>query len=164
MNEKAGSRDLDDADIIDVDNDGDAFILSDDEAVKKSESVPVSKAVSVKSEKGVGPIARHPPANRVATRPKSNTQNASQELLANLSKALDPRARAVRSEEHSVNALQSQQIFSLTSQLREAQRQLDAVRRELADAERQRNNAERRADRAEVLNMIAKSRSTSRSC
>lgn len=71
---------------------------------------------------------------------------------------LDPDTRRARNEEHSVNALQTTQLFTLTSQLREAQRVADDLRNQLMEADRQRNAAERRADRAELFEMMTERR------
>jgi len=58
MNDKAGSRDLDDGDIVDA---SDAIIITSDNEDDK----PVERKVKV--EKTQGPIARRPPADRVTT-------------------------------------------------------------------------------------------------
>lgn len=153
MSDKAGSRDLDDADIIDVDNDN----ASDDE-------LPTTQRVSkVKSETVPGPVARRVASDKLSTSTTTSSRNASHNLLAGIQEALTPSARNARDEGHSVTLLQSQQMFTLSSQLREAQRQLDVMRRELAQAERQCNKAERRADRAEMMNMIRNSHHRSQS-
>ncbi len=153
MNDKAGSRDLDDADIIDVDNDN----ASDDE-------LPTTQRVSkAKSKTAPGPVARRVASDKLSTSMTTSSRNASRNLLAGIQEALTPSARNARDEGHSVTLLQSQQMFTLSSQLREAQRQLDVMRRELAHAERQCNKAERRADRAEMMNMIRNSHRRSQS-
>ena len=153
MNDKAGSRDLDDADIIDVDNDN----ASDDE-------LPTTQRVSkAKSETAPGPVACRVASDKLSTSMTTSSRNASRNLLAGIQEALTPSARNARDEGHSVTLLQSQQMFTLSSQLREAQRQLDVMRRELAHAERQCNKAERRADRAEMMNMIRNSHRRSQS-
>ena len=153
MNDKAGSRDLDDADIIDVDNNN----ASDDEQ-------PATQRVSkAKSEMAPGPVARRVPSDKLSTSMTTSSRNASRNLLAGIQEALTPSARNAQDEGHSVTLLQSQQMFALSSQLREAQRQLDVMRRELAQAERQCNKAERRADRAEMMNMIRRSHHHSQS-
>ncbi|KAF8335506.1 hypothetical protein F5887DRAFT_1079147 [Amanita rubescens] len=155
MNDKAGSRDLDDADIIDVDNDN--HEESDDE-------LPTTQRVSkVKSETAPGPVARRVASDKLSTSTTTGSRNTSRNLLTGIQEALTPSARNARDEGHSVTLLQSQQMFTLSSQLREAHRQLDVMRRELAQAERQCNKAERRADRAEMMNMIRSSRRRSRS-
>jgi hypothetical protein len=140
MNEKAGSHDLDDVDIVDV---SDAIIITSDDEDNK----PVD--IKVKVEKTRGPIAQRPPTDHVTTR--NTARNTSQNLLATISNVLDPDTRRARNEEHSINTLQTSQIFTLTSQLREAQRVADDLRNQLMEADPQRNAAERRADRAELF-------------
>jgi hypothetical protein len=160
MNAKAGSRDLDDVDIVDA---ADVIELSDyDDSDEKL--VNNKKAVKVvKTEKSgtvTGPVARRPAADRIqANSTRSRARNNSQDLLANISQVLDPNLRRARTDEQSVNSLQTGQIFTLSSQLREAQRQTEAIRNQLSEAERRCQNAERRADRAELLGMISGSRS-----
>lgn len=149
MNEKAGSRDLDDGDIVDA---SDAIVITSDEEDDKHVDM------KVKVEKTRGPIARRPPADRIATR--NTARNTSHNLLATISNVLDPDTRRARNEEHSVNSFQTSQIFTLTSQLREAQRVADDLRNQLMEADRQRNASERRADRAELLEMMTDRRGT----
>lgn len=159
MNVKAGSRDLDDIDIVDAEPE--VIELSDyDDSEEKL--VNNKKAVKVvKTEKSsTGPVARRPAADRIqANSTRSRARNNSQDLLANISQVLDPNQRRARADDQSVNALQTGQIFSLSSQLREAQRQTEAIRNQLSEAERRCQNAERRADRAELMGMISGSRS-----
>ena len=152
MNEKAGSRDLDDVEIVDAEQ-PEVIEVSDCEEKKV-----ISKIV--KTEKsGIGPIARRPAADRIHTHStRSRTRNNSQDLLTNISQVLDPNLRRARADDQSVNALQTGQIFTLSSQLREAQRHTEALRNQLAEAERRCHNAERRADRAELMEMISGSR------
>ena len=159
MNEKAGSRDLDDADIVDADiAEPEVIELSDCE--EKLVNRKTDKVQVVKTEKsGTGPIARRPAADRIhADSKRSRARNNSQDLLANISHVLDPNLRRARAEDQSVNALQTGQIFTLSSQLWEAHRQTEAIRNQLADAERRCQNAERRADLAELMGMISGSR------
>lgn len=154
MNEKAGSRDLDDAEIIDAEPD--VIELSD-----CGEKPANKKAVKVvKTEKsGTGPVARRPTADRIHTEStRSRARNNSQDLLANISQVLDPNSRQARANDQSVSALQINQIFTLSSQLREAQRQSEALRNQLTEAERRCHNAERRADCAELMGMLSGSR------
>ena len=126
MNEKAGSRDLDDTEILDAELEPEVIELSDCE----EKPVISRKGVKVvKTEKsGNGPVARRPTADRIHTdSTRSRARNNGQELLANISQVLDPNARRARADDQSVNALQTGQIFTLSSQLREAQRQTEAV-------------------------------------
>jgi len=147
MNKKAGSCDLDDGDIVDA---SDAIIITSDDEDDK----PVDTKVKV--EKTRGPIARCPPADRVTT--QNDARNTSQNLLATISHVLDPDTWRAHNEEHSVNTLQTSQIFTLTSQLREAQRVADDLRNQLMEADRQRNAAEQRADHAELFEMMTEQR------
>ena len=155
MNEKAGSRDLDDEDIIDAEE---VMEISDDDAddhpQQKKTSKQSEKKVSIKAEKEDGPVARRATSDRIQPQPRGSSRNSNQDILANISNALDPRARQARSEESGMAAMQATQIFQLSSQLRETQRQLEGLRGQLMEAERRCNAAERRADRAELVRMI----------
>lgn len=153
MNEKACSRDLDDIEIVDADiADPDVIELSDCD----SEKVFDRKALkTVKTEKGTGPVARRPAADRIHPNSTRRARNNSQDLLANISQVLDPNLRRARADDQSVTALQTGQIYTLSSQLREAQRQTESIRNQLTEAERRCQNAERRADRAELMGMIS---------
>jgi len=75
-----------------------------------------------------------------------------------ISHVLDPDTWQAHNEEHSVNALQTSQIFTLTSQLREAQQVADDLRNQLMEADHQRNAAERRVDHAELFEMMTERR------
>ncbi|KAF8871901.1 hypothetical protein CPB84DRAFT_1753811 [Gymnopilus junonius] len=150
MNEKAGSRDLDDEDIIDA---NDVIEVSDTEEKTKEKKATktATKKVHVKKEKEDGPVARRLPADCIQP---CVPCNSGQELLSNISSALDPRTQFAHNEENALTALQSQQIFQLNGQLRETQRQLKGLCSQLSDAERRCNVAERQADHAELVGML----------
>lgn len=152
MNKKAGSRTLDDEEIVDAD-DSVVVISNDDDDQKPPVKPAINKKIKTEAQgKSCGPIACRPPADQISG--SRNSRSAGQDLLANISNALDPSFRQARNEEHSIHALQSSQIFTLSSQLREAQRLADELRNQLMEADRQRNAAERRADRAELLGIV----------
>ena len=151
MNEKAGSRDLDDEDIVDADPE----VIE----ISESEKDMDDRKVVVKAEKAqTGPLARHLGADRIsAVSSCTHSHNNSQALLANISKVLDPSTRCTHAEEQSFNTLQTGQIFTLSSQLCESQKQVEALRNQLTDAEHCCHNAEHRANRAELMEMITES-------
>ncbi|KAK0443814.1 hypothetical protein EV421DRAFT_512944 [Armillaria borealis] len=150
MNEKAGSRDLDDEDIVDVDND----LESSDE-----ENIPVKKNTAAVQPQVRGPVARRPAtdclAGSVNTGPRR--RNNAQDILQNISSVLSPDAQMARSEEFSTRSMQTTQIFTLSSQNRDLQNRIDRLQSDLAAAERACNEAERRADRAEMMSMLHES-------
>ena len=157
MNEKAGSRDLDDEDIVDADPEVVEVSDSEEKGVASGKD---DEMVVVKTEKSqTGPLARRVGMDRIsADSSRTRARNNGQALLANISKALDPSMRRARADEQSVSTLQTGQIFTLSGQLRESQRQVEALRSQLAEAERRCHKAERRADRAEMMEMITESR------
>lgn len=155
MNEKAGTRDLDDDDIadevVDISSDDDD---EDDEPPKppptsKKASVPVKK----ESNDNSGPVARRATSDRIA-QPRQS-RNAGANLLATLSGALDPATQAARQEERAAHTFQTSQLFSVSAQLREAQNLVESLRTRLSESERERNAAERRADKVEMLAMLS---------
>ena len=123
MNEKAGLHDLDNAEIIDAEPE--VIELSD------CDEKPVNKKVVkvVKTEKSLtGPVAHRPTVDHIhADSTRSHTRNNSQDLLANISQVLNPNSRRARADDQSVSALQTGQIFTLSSQLQEVQRQTEAL-------------------------------------
>ena len=155
MNEKAGSRDLDDEDIVDADPE----VIE----ISESEKDMDDRKVVVKAEKAqTGPLACCLGADHIsAVSSCTRSHNNGQALLANISKVLDPSTRCAHAEEQSFNTLQTGQIFTLSSQLRESQRQVEALRNQLTDAEHRCHNADRRANRAELMEMITESRGPS---
>ena len=156
MNEKAGSRDLDDAEIVDAEPEVPVIELSDSDEKPVNNGKAVKGVKMEKSSTQAGPVARRPTADRIrADSTRSRARTNSQDLLANINQILDPNLRCACAEDQSVNAMQTGQIFTLSSQLRDAQRQTEALRNQLSEAERRCQNAERRADRAELMGIIS---------
>lgn len=159
MNEKGGSRDLDDDKIV---NDAISISSGDSDDDDDNPPSPKKKAL-VKSEPGTKApiIARCSTSDCLPSAPLHQhcaARGAGQEFLANISSALDPSVHAQRGEERAARALQASQVFSLTSQLRESQNLVENLRHRLTTAEREHNDAERCADRAELLSMMSGSR------
>lgn len=89
MNEKAGLRDLDDAEIIDVELD----VIEHSDCEEKPVNTKKVKVVKTKKS-GTGPIACRPAADRIhIDSTPSRMRNNSQDLLANISQVLDPNLR-----------------------------------------------------------------------
>jgi hypothetical protein len=146
MNNKAGTIDLNDEDIVDAD----VIVLSSDSEDLPATVVPLpSKTVKVKTERDDnGPITRRLTQNH--TRSKSDAGN----LLKTLSSTLDPNVQLARKSERNAQSLQMAQYLSLSSQLRDAQKIIESLRSRLADAEHQWNAAERRADHCEMMLLV----------
>jgi hypothetical protein len=158
MNDKGGSHDLDDEEIADA-----IIITSDDDNDNDNDKPPPpprTKIVVKLEPEAVGPIARRTPADRLTTPATSRAgrHGAGQDFLANISSVLDPAAQAQRHEDQSSRAIQTSQIFTLTSQLRESQALVESLRNRLSESDRDRNNAERHADRVEMMSMLSSSR------
>jgi len=147
MNEKAGSRDLNDEDIADADTET-INVSSDDD---DSTPTVTPKPPKVKTERSelAGPVARRPAASN-----HHQSRHSAHDLIATLSSALDPNLQATRSEERSVRSFQTTQIMTLSNQLRDSQAMVENLRNQIIQSERGRYAAERRADRSELLAMI----------
>ncbi len=79
MNEKAGSCDLDDKDIVDVDND----LKSSDE-----ENIPMKKNTTAVQPQVQGPVARCPATDRLvgSVNTGPHRRNDAQDILQNISR------------------------------------------------------------------------------
>ncbi|KAJ3755927.1 hypothetical protein EV360DRAFT_72445 [Lentinula raphanica] len=139
MNEKAGTRDLDDDEYMPNDDDDDDADLGGD---SDKENDPVAKKVKTKSSEG--PVA-HCQVTKCRTA-ASNSQN----FVDTLSAVLDPAVQAARQEEQSSRTLQATSMLTLSRQLREAQRTIDTLRQRLDESQRELMRVESRADRAEM--------------
>ncbi|KAJ3804692.1 hypothetical protein F5876DRAFT_5531, partial [Lentinula aff. lateritia] len=140
MNDKAGTRDLDDSDIGDFDD-------NDSESESDKENAPTrkkSKATVKKQSTATGPVAHR----RATGRQTSVT--SSRDFVDTLSAALDPVAQTARAEEQSSRTLQATSMLTMSSQLRELQRTTENLRQRLDESQRDLMQAERRADRAEM--------------
>lgn len=159
INEKAGTCDLDNSEIVDADeggsnDEGDAIIISSDEDDGLKEP-PRKKVVTVKAELPLGPIARRAVSNQlsspsVPTRNPHTSRNAPTDLLQSISRSLDPSLSAARDEERAMCSLQTTQFLSLSNQLCDAQGMDNDLRSQLLQADGAHNDAEQRADRAEL--------------
>ncbi|KIL56667.1 hypothetical protein M378DRAFT_89005, partial [Amanita muscaria Koide BX008] len=128
MNEKAGTRDLDDDEIDDHDE---VIELSNDEGDSDSQDPPKKEPtkVTIKTEKV--PVAR-----RLTTAPVRQRRNAGQDLLDSINNALSPEAQLLRSQNNASNTFQVSQLLSLNSRIRDLERSNEILRRDLAAAER----------------------------
>ena len=112
MNEKAGTRDLDDSKIVDAEeddydnNDRAISISSDDNDVPRQPLRKKSRSVTVKMEASasLGPIARRSISNQLDTpsapiRNTRTTRNSPADLLSSISRSLDPSFSAARDED-----------------------------------------------------------------
>jgi hypothetical protein len=102
MNEKGGSRDLNDEDI--VDNDNDAIVISSDDEKENDPPAdcPVAHArkPAVKAEPGsLGPVAQRPLSDQLSVAPRRAACAVTQDFLTNISGVLDPAAQAARTKD-----------------------------------------------------------------
>lgn len=155
MNEKAGSHDLNDEDIVDENDD--AIVISsndENENIRPSSLAHVKKPVVKAEPSPVGPIAWRPLANRLSAPPRRAARAVTQEFLNNISGVLNPAAQAACTEDQTARSLQTSQIFSLNSQLRETQNLVKSLRSRILEADCEQNAAERHADRAEMMLLL----------
>lgn len=142
MNEKAGTRDLDDSNIDDTNDDINISSNDDDEPAHKVPVRAVSMAVRIKTEPDdLGPIVRRMPNNRLqtpATAPRArNSRTAPLDLLGSITRSLDLHLHAARNDERSARTLQTTQILSLSNQLRDSQTAMNDLRNRLTQVERE---------------------------
>jgi hypothetical protein len=141
INEKAGTRDLDDEELAD-----EVVEISDDDNDAKTKPTHIKLEVQ---EPRLGPTARRAISPTIS-RPPRTSRSAGVDLLTTISASLDPHLQAVRDEERSARAIQSTQVLSLTTQLRDAHGTINKLHDKLAQVERERADSERRADRFEM--------------
>lgn len=159
MDDKVGTRDLDNNELIDANDDADdadntdnndddpISISSDDDKDETPPTKPSLKKGLVKQEPGLasqGPVARRAASGCLTTpiRPTPRTSRvAPLEFLNTITRSLDPRVQAARDEEWTARSLQTTQLFSLTSQLRDSQATLEDLRNRLSTAERRADHA-----------------------
>jgi hypothetical protein len=138
MNERAGTKDLNDEDIVDAD------IVE----ISSDEDLPPYPVLPKNMQDSTAPVARRISAS---THPRGNP---AQEVLKSITNALDPNMQEARHSERSMYTFQTAQIFALNNQLRDTQAMLETLRDRLSSSERERNAAERRADRAELVSLV----------
>ncbi|KAK2459303.1 hypothetical protein APHAL10511_008658 [Amanita phalloides] len=138
MNQKAGSCDLDNEEILDNNT---ISIPSDEENV-----CPRATA----RQSGASPIARHI-TDRVlhAVTPRPRRQ-VGQEILNTISSALSPAAQQACSEEQNSRSLQATQLFTLNTHICDIERNNDSLCQQLSSLQHELSAAEHRADRAEL--------------
>ncbi|RXW19011.1 hypothetical protein EST38_g6850 [Candolleomyces aberdarensis] len=178
MNKKAETQDLDDEDFVDApieisDNDDtDDSNNSDNDAPPpkatsnkenmaqtkkkvKQEAAIVTKGKNLSMKDGSEFVLQRLANNRLTTTTTAcSCVHASDTLLANLTNTLDPTAQAARAEDCAARSMQTAQILSLSSQLRESQALVENFRAQLSAAERCCATAERCADKFEMMSMI----------
>jgi hypothetical protein len=154
MNKKAGSCDLDDDEIVNAELEVIELLDYDKKLVKRK-----AEKIVVKTKKSsIGPVACYSAADCIhADLTCSCACNNGQDLLANILQVLDPSLWHAHADDQSVNALQTGQIFTLSSQFWESQRQVEALRNQLAQAEHCCHTAEWCTDCAELMEMMSAS-------
>jgi hypothetical protein len=144
INERAGTRDLEDSDFAGDDDDTPDHISISSEDDKDNRSKPVVKVA----------IAR---SNRTDTAPPRRTaRNANGiELIERLSTAFDPATQQARDEDRANRALHSTQYIALSQQLRDSQANIESLRNQLGEVQNRLHDADRGRDRAELkLEMV----------
>ncbi|KAJ3870933.1 hypothetical protein F5051DRAFT_488950, partial [Lentinula edodes] len=144
MNDKAGTRDLDDSDIGDFD-DNDSDSESDN---KNAPTRKKSKATVKKQSSATGPVARRQATGR------QTSVIRSRDFVDTLLAALDPVAQTARAEEQSSRTLQATSMLTMSSQLRELQRTTENLRQRLDESQRDLMQAKRRADHLEMMSAV----------
>ncbi|KAJ7657588.1 hypothetical protein B0H17DRAFT_1145827 [Mycena rosella] len=133
INQKAGTRDLNDSDF-----DGDtADISSDDGSIEVLDSSSLGVRTAV--------------ARRVPSPPLRRTRMNAPELVAKLSQAFDPNALKARDDERAHRSLENTQLFTVSQQLRDVQATNESLRTQITTLQAHVHNVERARDRAEMM-------------
>ncbi|KAG6815925.1 hypothetical protein H0H93_008787 [Arthromyces matolae] len=162
INEKAGTRDLDDIDIVDTYDEPIEISDEDDEEPKsKVQALSGRRAKhikkSIKAEPDATPqlIARRLPTDRITSTAPRNRGGQAHAILSQISSALDPEAQAARDDQRASRSLHTTHILTLSQQIRDLHGTIESLRSRLAESDRERHAAERRADKAELMSMMS---------
>ncbi|KAI0047509.1 hypothetical protein FA95DRAFT_1662927 [Auriscalpium vulgare] len=136
IDEKVSTRELDDADIVDIpdNSDTDSGYDSTPDPPKRPKVGPVARAVKVEQQL--------PSALRGAGRPPKAL-----DILGRLTDGLNPSVQAARDDERALRSIQSTQIMMLNTQIRDLNNITADLRRQLMETERRFQEESRRADR-----------------
>ncbi|KAG1765103.1 hypothetical protein EDD22DRAFT_732352, partial [Suillus occidentalis] len=132
INERAGTRDLNDADFDDNHDDNDSRSVSSDP--DEPQHVAVTKATRTEA-----PVPRRNTRGAVAT-----------ELLTRLSGAFDPATQRARDNERADRSLANTQLMTQAQQLRDAQNRIDTLHAQLFDLRSKLYDSQRACDKAEL--------------
>lgn len=150
INERAGTRDLQDSDFAGDGNEDDddempdhISISSDDDNVAQLPvPLPVPKIAVARSNRTDPPRRNARGTNGV-------------ELIERLSGAFDPAVLRVRDENRANRSLQNTQFLTISQQLRDSQANIESLRDQLSDLQGRLHDADRARDRAELkLEMV----------
>ncbi|KAK7444569.1 hypothetical protein VKT23_015247 [Stygiomarasmius scandens] len=137
MNEKAGTRDLDDEEINEV--------VGGAEDINETEKATPQQNRRRENQENV-PFQRttqEPAAPRAVRRPTERSSRLSgNDFLASISAALSPAAQIACDEQNATRSFNASQLIMLSSQVQDLQRTIDNMRTELADERRRAERAE----------------------
>jgi len=145
INDRAGTRDLDDGDFADETRQSSPPIpWSDSDNGQPQEQ----RSAVARSKRDVAPVPCHGAARA-----------AGLELFGKLTEALDPQAQRARDEERANRSFQTTQILTLTQQLRDSQRMIDKLQDQLFDLRNQLYKSDRARSKLELrLQMLQMAR------
>ncbi|KAJ8588986.1 hypothetical protein M405DRAFT_881852 [Rhizopogon salebrosus TDB-379] len=150
INERAGTRDLNDTD-FDA-NDDDSWTVMSDHDDPDNTSPPVQHTA----------VARSTPRTE-APAPRRNARGVATDLLTRLSGAFDPAAQRTRDEDRANRSLATTQLLTQSQQLRDSQAVVESLRTQLFDLRTRLYDVERERDKAELrIEMMQMSGSTRR--
>ncbi|KAJ6483466.1 hypothetical protein DFH09DRAFT_1340467 [Mycena vulgaris] len=137
INQRAGTRELNDSDLDGAAGDYDS---SDDGSVEILD----------------GPAQIHTAvAHRAPTPPlRRNSRMNAPELVSTLAKAFDPAAQKTRDDERAQRSFQSTHILTLSQQIRDQNAVIEGLRTQLTAAQSHVHDVERARDRAELANQF----------
>ena len=137
INEKAGTRNLNDSEF--EDDEAGRGVSSGAEEVQESKprESKIHTAIAA-SDRSEVPQGRRPRGSQTT------------ELVGKLVQALDPEAQLARDEERANRSFQNTHTFTLSASLRDAHARIESLRSELSDARDQLHNVERMRDRLDM--------------
>lgn len=152
INERAGTRDLNDTDYDAMEDDDSLYVVSDQNQDERT-SPPIQHTA----------IARSTPRAE-APAPRRNTRGAAAtDLLTRLSTAFDPATQRNRDEDRANRSLATTHLLTQSQQLRDSQAATETLHGQLFDLRARMYDIERERDRAELrIEMMQMSGSTRR--
>ncbi|KAA1473662.1 hypothetical protein DENSPDRAFT_882210 [Dentipellis sp. KUC8613] len=160
INEKAGTRDLDDLEYVEEvadqesghDSGDDNEEMGEDEVVESQAVHPMHREATFSATVMRPAVPLDAPSSGARQRARRSLGN---DLASKLSHAFDPEVQRQRDAERSTRSFQQTQLFSLTQQLRDANTLTEALRTQLAELRERLHHTERALDRAEFRLQIA---------
>ncbi|KAJ3525542.1 hypothetical protein NM688_g8387 [Phlebia brevispora] len=157
INNKIGSRELDDEDIVDdVERTPQASDEEDEENDEQDDPSPPAKRPSVIKRELSMPLDVR--SARVAQRRARQPAGAGLAILSKISASLEPGTQAALASERSAASFQGFQFIALNQQLRDSQSEINSLHQQLAEAQRRADRAEQQLEFTRMLSEASQGR------